>query len=59
MKKNIIIFAKPISWVSLLLIVVPPILYFINSIDAETMGSLLLAGTVIWFFTASLWMKHE
>ncbi|MDX1679619.1 MAG: hypothetical protein R3242_02710 [Akkermansiaceae bacterium] len=59
MKKNIIIFSKPLSWVSLLLIVVPPILFYVDSIAAETMNALLLAGTVVWFVTASLWMKGE
>ncbi len=50
---------KPVSWASLLLIVVPPLLNFNGSIDSSLMNQLLLAGTVIWFVTASLWMKSE
>ncbi len=57
--KTIIAIAKPVSWASLLLIVVPPVLHFNGSINAELMNQLLLAGTVIWFVTASLWMKSE
>ena len=56
MKKNVIILSKPISWVSLMLIVVPPVLYFTDSITTEMMGLLLLLGTIIWFATAPLWM---
>jgi hypothetical protein len=51
--------AKPVSWISLLLIVVPPILYFTGTICSEMMNALLLAGTFVWLITASLWMKSE
>lgn len=59
MKKNLIILSKPISWVSLLLIVVPPALYFTDSIRADMMNLLLLVGTIIWFATTPLWMRGE
>ena len=59
MKKNVVILSKPISWVSLMLIVVPPVLYFTDSITADMMNLLLLAGTIIWFVTAPLWMRGE
>jgi len=57
--KNLLSIAKPVSWASLLLIVAPPILYFTGSIGSSLMNQLLLAGTIIWFITASLWMKSE
>lgn len=57
--KNLLTYAKPVSWASLLLIVVPPILYFTGSIGSSLMNQLLLAGTFIWFISASLWMKSE
>lgn len=57
--KTLISIAKPVSWASLLLIVVPPALYFTGSMNATLMNQLLLAGTIIWFVTASLWMKSE
>ena len=59
MKKNVVILSKPISWVSLMLIVVPPVLYFTDIICSGAMGNLMLAGTIIWFGTAPLWMKGE
>lgn len=51
--------AKPISWGSLLLIVVPPILFFTGSLAQPVMNHLMLAGTLIWFASASLWMRSE
>jgi hypothetical protein len=57
--KTILSIAKPVSWVSLLLIVVPPILYFTGAIQSSLMTLLLLVGTFIWFISASLWMKSE
>ncbi len=53
------LYAKPISWASLLLIIVPPIMHFSGGLDAAMMKGFLMAGTVIWFLTASLWMKGE
>lgn len=57
--KNLTAIAKPVSWASLLLIVVPPILYFTGAIGTSLMTQLLLAGTFIWFISASMWMKSE
>ncbi|QTN30985.1 hypothetical protein HZ994_01120 [Akkermansiaceae bacterium] len=57
--KTILTIAKPVSWVSLLLIVAPPLLHFSGTIKADLMTQLLLAGTFIWFVSASLWMKSE
>jgi len=57
--KTLLTIAKPVSWISLLLIIVPPVLYFTGTLCSEMMNALLLAGTLIWFITASLWMKAE
>lgn len=57
--KTLLLIAKPLSWASLLLIIVPPILHFTGSMGAGLMNQLLLAGTFIWFASASLWMKSE
>lgn len=59
MKKNVVILSKPISWVSLMLIVVPPVLYLTDSVSFEMMKLLLLVGTLIWFVTTPLWMRGE
>lgn len=57
--KTLISIAKPVSWTSLLLIVVPPVLFFNDSMAQPLMNQVMLAGTVIWFVSASLWMKSE
>lgn len=57
--KTLTTIAKPVSWASLLLIIVPPIMNFSGSMGATLMNQLMLAGTFIWFATASLWMKSE
>lgn len=57
--KTITSIAKPLSWASLALIVLPPILFFTGAISHGVMTQLLLAGTFIWFISASLWMKSE
>jgi hypothetical protein len=57
--KTLVSLAKPVSWSSLFLIVVPPVLFFTDAINQSTMNQLMLAGTVIWFVSASLWMKSE
>jgi len=57
--KTLLTIAKPVSWASLLLIVVPPLLYLAGTIESGIMNQLLLAGTFIWFISASLWMKSE
>lgn len=51
--------AKPVSWASLLLIVVPPILFYTGSLAHPLMNQLMLAGTLTWFISAALWMKSE
>lgn len=56
---NLTSIAKPVSWASLLLIVIPPILHFTGAIGSPLMCHLLLAGTFIWFISASMWMKSE
>jgi len=57
--KILLTIAKPVSWASLLLIILPPLLYFTGTIKSDLMNQLLLAGTFIWFISASLWMKSE
>lgn len=57
--KTLISFAKPVSWSSLALIVVPPILFFTGSLSQVAMNQFMLAGTLIWFVSASLWMRSE
>lgn len=59
--KTLSMIAKPLSWASLLLIAVPPVLLFTGSITADSfqLKPMMLIGTVIWFVTTPLWMKGE
>jgi len=57
--KTLIMLAKPVSGLALLLIMVPPILFFTGAMTQVLMNQLMLAGTVGWFASASLWMKSE
>jgi hypothetical protein len=57
--KSILTFAKPISWLSLIIIIAAPILNYTGPISSTLMNQLLLAATIIWFISASLWIKPE
>lgn len=49
-------FAQIISWLSLVLLSAGPVLFYLEQIGLDACKSLMLAATVIWFATASLWM---
>ena len=44
---------------ALLLTIVPAVLVFLGKIPFENHAALMLAGTLLWFITASLWMGRE
>lgn len=48
-----------LSAIALALIVVPVLMYFGDSIDKSRMRTLMLAGTVLWFISAPLWMDKR
>ena len=52
--KNIV---KIISYAGLGLSIIPAILVFNGSINADTCKMLMAAGTFIWFTTAPSWMN--
>ena len=55
MKKILMI----ISFVGLILTVLPAFLIFSKIINWETYIILIFLGTIIWFLTAPFWMKKE
>ena len=55
MKKILII----ISFVGLILTVLPAFLVFTKSVSWEVHANLMTLGTIIWFATAPFWMKKE
>jgi hypothetical protein len=49
---------KVVSWLALAGIVVPPILYFDGALSHETLNTVMLVATVVWFASTPFWMDH-
>lgn len=50
---------KIISYIGLLLTVVPAFLVFSGVIDLDSHKALMLLGTLLWFFSAPFWMNRQ
>jgi hypothetical protein len=50
---------KILSFIGLILTLVPSLLVFVNTIDLSTNKNLMMLGTVLWFFTAPFWMNQR
>jgi uncharacterized membrane protein len=50
------LFVKILSWVSLVGLVVPAILYLMGRMELDQVKYVMLIMTIIWFILASLWM---
>ncbi|MBT3194249.1 MAG: hypothetical protein HN341_17020 [Verrucomicrobia bacterium] len=48
-----------LSWLSLVLIVVAPTLFYAGRISLELNKTLMLIATVTWFASALCWMGRE
>ncbi len=48
-----------ISYLSLILLVVAPILFYAEKIDLGMNKTLMLAATIAWFASALCWMGRE
>lgn len=48
-----------ISFVGLALTIVPAFLVFSQKMTLEQNKNLMFIGTIMWFVTAPLWMKHK
>lgn len=48
--------AKPISWPSLVVLILPSFLFLIGKIKFDSVKWIMLLATVVWFVSASLWM---
>ena len=51
--------AKIVSYICLLLTLVPSFLVFMGEITLETNKNLMLAGTIGWFISAPFWMNKK
>ena len=50
---------KIISFVGLLLTLIPSLLVFLNGIELETNKYLMLVGTFLWFGSSPFWMNKS
>jgi hypothetical protein len=48
-----------VSWVSLAVLMLPPILFLAGCMELITTKWIMLAATVIWFATATPWMWKQ
>lgn len=53
------IVAEIISYLSLVLLVLAPILFYVGKITLEMNKTLLIIATVVWFASALCWMGRE
>ena len=49
--------ARVVSMAALVLTILPPVLFFGNRMDVETMRTWMLGAAVAWFASVPLWMK--
>ncbi len=56
MVKNIL---QVVSWLTLGGIVVPPILFFMDKTELDTVKHVMLAATVVWFVITPMWMGRK
>jgi hypothetical protein len=48
-----------ISWLSLVALMVPPILYMTDSMQLPAIKTWMLVFSVVWFVTVPLWMDRK
>jgi hypothetical protein len=48
-----------ISFVGLVLTIVPAFLVFFQRMELQQNKNLMFIGTIMWFVTAPFWMKHK
>ncbi|TWU43342.1 hypothetical protein Q31b_23810 [Novipirellula aureliae] len=51
--------AKVISLIGLVVTVVPCLLYYFGRMDHETVKTVALVGTILWFLSTPLWMGRR
>ena len=50
---------KMISYVGLIVTVVPSMLVFSGMVELETHKVMMLIGMILWFITAPFWMNRQ
>ena len=54
-----ILVAKLISWISLIALIAPAILFLAGRMELDQVKSIMLISTVVWFASASIWMWRK
>ena len=50
------IVAKIISWLSLVALIVPSIMFLAGRIDLPQVKNMMLIAKIVWFVSAAIWM---
>ena len=51
--------AKLISWISLVVLITPAILFLAGRMELDQVKLIMLISTVVWFVTAATWMWRK
>lgn len=51
--------AKIVSWLSLVALMVPVVLFVADRTDLDTVKTVMSICTIVWFATASMWMWNS
>jgi hypothetical protein len=51
--------AQIISWLSLVALTLPSILYLTGSMDLDAVKKIMLVASLVWFLSATPWMWKE
>jgi hypothetical protein len=54
-----ILVAKLISWISLVVLIAPAILFLLGRMELDQVKVIMLIATVVWFVTAAMWMWRK
>ncbi len=54
-----VLVAKLISWISLVALIAPAILFLAGRMELDQVKLIMLVSTVVWFVTAAMWMCRK
>ena len=54
-----ILVAKLISWISLVVLITPAILFLVGRMELDQVKLIMLVATVTWFATAAISMREK
>ena len=54
-----VLVVKLISWISLVAVIAPSVLFLAGRMELGQVKSIMLIATVIWFVTAAMWMWRK